>query len=107
MKLFAAAILLCPLIFSCKKNISSIIPAKEKYNITGSKIYNYNNPVQLIGADAFHVFSAGRSDMNKWDIDIAREFVGNVKQSPLSDNVLQDATGAYLHPLQTVWIATG
>jgi mannan endo-1,4-beta-mannosidase len=40
--------------------------------------------------------------MNSWNIDIAREFAGNVKESPLTGNVLLDARGAYLHPLQSV-----
>jgi mannan endo-1,4-beta-mannosidase len=74
----------------------------DKYSIVGNKIYNYNNAVQLIGTNAFHVFAAGSNDMNSWNIDIAREFVGNVKQVPLSGSVLQDANGAYLHPLQAI-----
>ena len=40
--------------------------------------------------------------MNSWNIDIVREFVGNVKEIKLTGNVFQDATGAYLHSLQAV-----
>jgi mannan endo-1,4-beta-mannosidase len=89
---------------SCKKSKAAIEQPvfTDLYSINNGKIYNYNNPVQLIGANALHVFSAGSKDMNAWNMDIAREFVGNVKETPLVGLVLQDANGAYLHPLQNV-----
>jgi mannan endo-1,4-beta-mannosidase len=74
----------------------------DQFTIVGSKIFKLNNPVQLIGANALHTFSAGSSDMNAWHIDIAREFVGNVKEQPISGFPIQDANGAYLHSLQAV-----
>jgi mannan endo-1,4-beta-mannosidase len=96
--------LLFLLLLSCNKDPENAgLPVYiDKYSIIGNKIYNSNNPVQLMGANAFHVFAAGSRDMNSWHIDIAREFVGNVKQVPLAGNVLQDANGAYLHSLQAI-----
>ena len=97
-------ILLLLLLLSCNKapQTAGGTSYADKYSIHGIKIYNYNNPVQLIGANAFHVFAAGSRDMNSWNIDIAREFIGNVKQVPLTGSVLLDANGAYLHSLQAV-----
>jgi mannan endo-1,4-beta-mannosidase len=94
-------------ISACKKKSTDLntIPKNDfskAYSIDENKIYNYANPVQLIGANALHVFSAGSSDMNSWKIDVVREFVGNVKECPLTGWVLKDANGAYLHPLQSV-----
>ena len=90
--------------FSCNKKNTTDAPNNftDKFTINGTKIYHYNNAVQLIGADAFHIFSAGGSDMNKWNIDIAREFVGNVKEARLNGAVFQDANGAYLYSMQSV-----
>ena len=90
--------------FSCNKKNTTDAPNNftDKFTISGTKIYHYNNAVQLIGADAFHIFSAEGSDMNKWNIDIAREFVGNVKEARLNGAVFQDANGAYLHSMQSV-----
>jgi hypothetical protein len=104
MNFSSITLLLAIVIFSCNKNQGAAEPEiyAGKYSIVGNKIYNYKNPLQLIGANALHVFSAGSSDMNSWNIDISREFAGNVKESPLTGNVLLDATGAYLHPLQSV-----
>jgi mannan endo-1,4-beta-mannosidase len=96
------ALLLFFLTFSCKKNSVKSVNAASVYSISGSKIYHSSNPVQLIGANAFHVFGAGGSDMNSWQIDIAREFVGNVKETPLSGGAIKDSNGSYLYSLQTV-----
>jgi mannan endo-1,4-beta-mannosidase len=104
MKFSILFLLFLACIVSCKKNKPTTEPPAftDLFTISGSKIYKYNTPVQLIGANSFHVFAAGSSDMNNWNMDIAREFVGNVKQSPLTGSVIQDANGAYLHPLQNV-----
>ena len=102
-------ILLGTNIFSCKKksNVDESLQINapvftDQYTISGSKIYKYNTPVHLIGANAFHIFSAGSSDMKNWNIDIAREFVGNVKEVPLSGNPVQSINGQYLHSLQAI-----
>lgn len=74
----------------------------NEYTIYQGKIYHQQQPIQLIGANAFHVFGAGGSDMNAWKIDVAREFVGNVKETPLSGQPVQDSHGTWLHSLQAV-----
>jgi mannan endo-1,4-beta-mannosidase len=110
MKFFALILLLVLVgFFSCKKEPAEtefpliIEPIyTDQFTIVGSRIFKYNNPVQLIGANALHTFSAGSNDMNSWRIDIAREFVGNVKEQPVSGFPIQDANGAYLHSLQAV-----
>jgi mannan endo-1,4-beta-mannosidase len=105
LKIFTSSILfLAVILFSCSKKTSSAetIDALVQYTISGTKIFNNNLEVLLIGANAFHVFSAGGSDMNSWKIDVSREFVGNMLQQPLSGNIIQDSTGAFLYPLQTI-----
>jgi mannan endo-1,4-beta-mannosidase len=103
-KLATFILLTFSLFISCKKKSQTDIHPvyTDQYTIAGNKIYNYNNPVQLMGANAFHIFSAGSSDMNSWKIDIVREFVGNVKEARLTGNVFVDANGAYLHSLQAM-----
>jgi mannan endo-1,4-beta-mannosidase len=97
-------------LFSCKKTVEPTpiepvisVPANSvKFNISGSKILNVNTPIQLIGANAFHSFSAGSRDMNAWNMDIAREFVGNMKENPLTGYPIKDSKGSYLHALQAI-----
>lgn len=104
MKLFKLFILLSLIITSCKKvNEAETEPTfKDQYTISGNKIYNFENPVQLIGANTFHIFGAGSRDMNSWNLDLAREFVGNVNETPLSGWAIRDVNGSFLHSLQAV-----
>lgn len=92
------------LLSACSKNqqITKDPNNSDQYQIVGSKIYNYKNVIQLIGSNTFHVFGAGGSDLNSWRLDIAREFIGNVKEVPLSGSPIQDNNGSYLHSLQTI-----
>ena len=92
-------------LIGCKK--SAVISSQTNnvttsYHIQGSKIYYLTNPIQVIGANAFHIFGTGGSDMNSWNIDFAREFVGNVKETPLSGSPIKDSNGSYLYSLQNV-----
>ena len=74
----------------------------EAYGIQNGKIYHYNEAVQLIGVNAFHSYGAGATDLNRWNLDISREFIGNVQEEPVQGNIIRDNTGAYLYPLQTI-----
>ncbi|MDG2432046.1 cellulase family glycosylhydrolase [Flavobacterium sp.] len=74
----------------------------KKFQIVQSKIIYNSKPVQLIGANAFHVFSSGSTDMNIWKIDIVREFIGNMKETPINGNTILDSNGAYLYSLQRI-----
>ena len=91
------------LTFSCQKETlpTDTLPTLT-YSISGNKILNNNQPVQYIGANAFHSFGAGSTDMNSWNIDIVREFIGNVKENPLDGNPIQDTNGSYLFSLQKI-----
>jgi mannan endo-1,4-beta-mannosidase len=40
--------------------------------------------------------------MNSWNLDIAREFIGNVKETPLMGNPIQDSNGKYIYSLQNI-----
>lgn len=91
------------ILFSCKKDELPIPNSSSpKYTTSGSKILLNTHPIQLVGANAFHVFSAGSSDMNSWNIDLAREFIGNIKETQLQGNPIKDNNGAYLYSLQSI-----
>jgi mannan endo-1,4-beta-mannosidase len=99
-----AKLLLCFFLFlnvSCKKKNTEQGTA-EQYSIQNASILKLNSPVQLIGANTFHVFGAGSTDMNLWNLDVAREFAGNMKENPLTGAVIKDANGAYLYALQNI-----
>jgi mannan endo-1,4-beta-mannosidase len=88
---------------SCRKddlavaNESSLV-----YSISGGAIIHRDKTIQLIGANAFHVFSVGSKDMNDWNLDIAREFIGNSKETPITGGPIQSSNGSYLYSLQSI-----
>ncbi len=91
------------LFFSCKKEEIPVSDQfSKKYSISDTKIFSYEKPIQVIGANAFHVFSAGSEDMNAWNMDIAREFIGNIKETQLNGSPIKDANGSYLYSLQSI-----
>jgi len=103
-KCFLLAVLLIVLA-GCGKDDTSIAVVNDftqKYSTYGSKIYNYDKPVQLIGANTFHVFGGDARDLAAWKLNLAREFVGNVKENPISGAAIKDSNGSYLHSLQTI-----
>lgn len=86
---------------SCQKEENGV-NSNSGYQITNSNIsYNSKN-IQLIGANTFHVFGVGSADMNSWNLDIAREFIGNIKETPLIGNPIQDSNGKYIYSLQNI-----
>ena len=95
--------LLILFLFSCKKDdIETPISSSTKYSTLGAKLLMDQKPIQLIGANAFHVFGVGSTDMNTWKIDIIREFIGNTKETPLTGSPIKDATGAYIYSLENI-----
>ncbi|WP_395043733.1 cellulase family glycosylhydrolase [Flavobacterium sp.] len=72
------------------------------YSISGTKILNSGIPKQFIGANALHTFGGESNDMNSWNLDIVREFVGNMNENPISGSTIQDSNGAFLHSLQDI-----
>jgi mannan endo-1,4-beta-mannosidase len=92
--------------FSCQKSDVSIANEPEivnqKYAVLGSKILKYGQPIQLVGANAMHSFGVGSADMTSWNLDITREFIGNIKENPISGNPIQDSNGSWLHSLQKI-----
>lgn len=89
------------LVCGCSPKHETIVPSGP-YQVTNTNILFQGSAVQYIGANALHVFGGGTSDMTAWKLDIAREFVGNMKETPLQGVTIQDANGAFLHSLQEV-----
>lgn len=91
------------LLLSCKNEDSiTVNSTSNKYSTLETKILSDNKPIQLIGANSFHVFSPENSDMNSWNLDLSREFIGNIKETPITGNAIQDSNSSYLHSIQSI-----
>ena len=87
---------------SCEKITEENKSTNEGYTILASNILQNGNSIQVIGANTLHSFSAGSSDLKTWNLDIAREFIGNVKENPITGIPILDANNQYLYALQNV-----
>lgn len=107
MKKFFLFILAFSVFISCSKSetvVTPIIP-QTGYAISGTKILNSGKPIQLIGVNAFHSFGSSTTsndDIKSWNMNITREFIGNVKENPIDGSPIQDANGSWLHSLQKI-----
>jgi len=91
------------LLLSCKNDDSiAVNSTSNKYSTLETKILSDNKPIQLIGANSFHVFSPESTDMNSWNLDLSREFIGNIKETPITGNAIQDSNSSYLHSIQSI-----
>lgn len=72
------------------------------YSIEDSQIKLDGVVKQFVGANALHSFAVGSADMTTWNLNLAREFVGNMNENPLTGAPIQDSNGQFLHSLQTI-----
>jgi len=73
------------------------------YTISGSEILLNGNPVQLKGVNAMNTFSIGDHDlMDEWQIEIVREFIGNLREQPISEAAVLGADNKWIHPLKEI-----
>ena len=75
--------------------------AAYTYTISGSNFLKNNIPITLRGTNAMHVFEGDSSDMSDWNINIVREFIGNMRDNPIAGYAVY-VNGSYLHPLQDI-----
>jgi mannan endo-1,4-beta-mannosidase len=89
---------------SCKKQVGPVSDNNlRKYSVVGTQILNDSIVFSPRGVNAMHVYSPGGKDMNSWNINYIREFIGDVKDVPISGSAIPDPnSGAYLHPLQKI-----
>jgi mannan endo-1,4-beta-mannosidase len=60
-------------------------------------------PIQLKGVNALNTFGIGDHDlMDQWNVEIVREFIGNIREQPIDGAAIQGADTSWLHPLQEV-----
>lgn len=91
------------MLLSCKEDQDTTLNAdNQKYSVKGNKILKDNQPIQLIGTNSFQVFGANDTKMSSWNMDIAREFIGNVLEQPLTGMPIKDSNGSFLHSLESV-----
>jgi mannan endo-1,4-beta-mannosidase len=99
---------------SCKKDSAGIVMPETElppippqptipYAIAGNTILKSGLPIQLKGVNALNTFGIGDHNlMDQWNIEIVREFIGNLREQPVDGAPIQAADKSWLHSLQSV-----
>lgn len=89
---------------SCNKEPTVITAGiKEGFSVQGHSILKGGAAITLNGVNAMQTF--GLSDprlMNTWGVEIVREFIGNLREQPISGTPIQGSNGKWYHPLDAI-----
>ncbi|MFP4844790.1 cellulase family glycosylhydrolase [Winogradskyella sp. PE311] len=88
-------------LYCCNKNNDNSL-RENVYSISGDAINLNDFGKQFVGANALHSFGVGSEDMLLWNLNIAREFVGNMNENPISGFPIEDSNNQFLHSLQSI-----
>lgn len=73
--------------------------AVDTYTVSGAALQQNTVAKTWRGANAMHVFGGDSSDMNAWNVDIVREFIGDLKNTPITGGAI-NVNGTWLHSLE-------
>ena len=94
------------IIFSCSSDAKDIADTESKdlqYKVIDNTIIRNGKPFIANGVNTLNSFGIANQDLIKpWNITIVREFIGNLREQPISGGAIQDAQGFYLHSLQSI-----
>lgn len=75
----------------------------NSFKIQGAQILLNGNPVHFKGVNALQAF--GLTDaalMNEWNIEIVREFIGNLREQPIEGDAILASDGVWYHSLKKI-----
>lgn len=73
------------------------------YRIEGAQILQEDRPVFYKGVNALQTYGLGNAElMDRWGVEIVREFIGNLREQPISGEAIQGSDAVWYHPLQTI-----
>lgn len=73
------------------------------FAIEGAAITFEGVPITYNGVNALQTFGLGDPDlMNEWNVEIVREFIGNLREQPLTGGPILASNNVWYHPLQAI-----
>ncbi len=73
------------------------------YWVDGSKLTKNDEAVFYKGVNTLQTYGLGNPVlMYAWNIQIIREFIGNLREQPIDGNAIQASDGVWYHPLQKI-----
>jgi len=73
------------------------------FTIEGSNILKDDLAVHYKGVNTLQTFGLGNAElMNEWNVEIIREFIGNIREQPIVGNAIQGSDEVWYHSLQKI-----
>lgn len=81
----------------------TVVAALSALAITGTQITKNGRPVTFAGANVLHVYGGNSDAMPGWRVGIAREFIHNLKDQPITGPAIYSTTNkAYFHSPRSI-----
>lgn len=99
---------LCQILFiliflGCKPEDKNIKLPMHIYSVLDGNILKNDKIIMLNGVNTLNTFGIGNYELyTSWNIGIVREFIGNLREQPISGFAIQDSQGSFLHSLQNI-----
>lgn len=73
------------------------------FTVSGADLLKNGEPVFYKGVNAMQTFGLGNPKlMNEWNVQIVREFIGNLREQPIDNSPILGSDGVWYHPLQHI-----
>lgn len=78
-------------------------PERPAYTVDGAQILHHDTPYAPRGVNVMQTFGLiDQERLDDWEVAIVREFIGNLREQPLSGGAIQGADGQWLHALARI-----
>lgn len=76
---------------------------KGPYLIQEGNILENGQTISYKGINTLQTFGLGEHDlMNEWNVQLIREFIGNLREQPIDGSAIQGSDNVWYHPLQEI-----
>lgn len=73
------------------------------FSIEGTNVLVNGEPKYYKGVNALQTFGLGNADlMDSWNVEIIREFIGNLREQPINGDAILASDGVWYHSLQKI-----
>lgn len=102
-KIALIQVLLCLVIVSCNSDESNTKIIVNTYSVLDGDILKNGAILNINGVNTLNTFGIANQELySNWNIRIVREFIGNLREQPISGYAIQDSQGNFLHSLQNI-----
>lgn len=98
-------IILCSLSACTEEDTSAhaLDPPTYPYAIIDGALSFQGTPIWFKGVNTLNTFGIGNHDLlDDWNVQIVREFIGNLREQPMAGSPIQGTDGIWLHSLQEI-----